>query len=195
MKIDHGRHSLYSYLTTGNHRTIFSAVTGANRHVHDENIYLNHYKGKGKNQDIQDLCDAQEKKLNFAISTLRKELRLKTNLLMQAASIAAEHKECIARNEMKIAELQSHAGKLDSTNDELKKAKGQIEALEKELKKRDETVVSCEWKIKELACKNSKLISRAHTYSNNLKSKVSIHTRTLSAIDLIDYAGTAHHQK
>lgn len=101
---------------------------------------------------------------------------------MQAASIAAEHKECIARNEMKIAELQSSAGKLDSTADELKKAKGQIEALEKELKKRDETVVSCESRIKELACKNSKLISRGHIYSNNLKTKVSIHTRTLSVM-------------
>lgn len=158
-------------------------------------MFLNHCNGKDKDQFIEDLCAAHVKKLYVTIATLRKELKIKTNLLVQTASIATEHKACIARNEMKIADLQSYAEKHDSTADELKEAKRQIEVLGKELEKRDETVNSCESKIKELALKNSKLISRTHTYNNNFKAKVSIHTSKLSAVNLIDYAGIAHYPK
>lgn len=182
-------------MTTGNDISRFSVVTKANRHIHDEDMYLNLCKGNGKDQYIKELCATQVKKLNDAITTLRKELKLKTNLLMQAASTAAEHKKCIAQNEMKMAELMFYAEKLESTADELKEAKRQIEILGKELEKRDETVVSYESKIQELAFKNSKLINRGHTYNNNLKTKVSIYTSSLSVINLVDYTGIAHNPK
>lgn len=181
-------------MTTGYGKSRFSVVTKANRQIHDENMYLNHCKDKGEDQYIKELCAAQVKKLNVAITNLREELKLKTNLLIQAA---AEQTECIAKNEMKIAELQLYSDKLESTVDELKEAKRQIEILGKQLEMRDETVVSFESKIKELALKNSKLINRAHTYNNKLKTKVSIYeyTRSLLVINLVDYAGIAQNSK
>lgn len=94
---------------------------------------------------------------------------------MRATSATTEYKERIAKNDVKVAELESHIAKLESTVDDLTAAKTQIKILDRELRDRDETVFSCDAKIRELAVKNSNLIDRLSSYKNNLKTKVRTH--------------------
>lgn len=163
----------------------FTTVTRERKGVSDEmetlrrenfDLKLRLYcKNEAKQQQIKEyskklFCESPD-----VISTLRQELKLKTNQLIKANSATAKHKDSIAQNEVKIAELESYIAKLESTADDLTAAKMQIKVLGEELKDRDETVFSCEAKIQELAVNNSNLIARLHAHENNLKTKVCTH--------------------
>lgn len=160
----------------------FTTETGQGKDIFDEmqelrkenfNLKLRLYcKNEAKKQHIKEHCKIQFSESPVVISSLRQELKLKTNLLIKANNATVKQKDCIAKNEVKIAELESYIAKLESTTDDLMAAKTQIKVLGKELKDRDETVFSCEAKIQELAVNNSNLIDRIRSHENNLKTKV-----------------------
>lgn len=125
-----------------------------------------------RSNDLLDtpVCEAH------VITTLRKDLKLKTEQMMQVASTIEMQnkmiKDCFAEKEAKFAELQSNKEKLKQTSDELEMAKARIEILKSGLKMTQDTVSSCETKIKKLTDKNSILIDNVEIYSNdNLKIK------------------------
>lgn len=163
----------------------FTTVTSQTRNIFDElralrkenfNLQLRLYcKNEAKLQHNKGHWENQKGESPVVISSLRQELKLKTYLLMRATSATAEYKERIAKNDVKVAELESHIAKLESTADDLTAAKTQIKILDSELRDRDETVFSCDAKIRELAVKNSNLIDRLSSYKNNLKTKVCTH--------------------
>lgn len=163
----------------------FRTVTSQTKDIYDEvqelrkenfNLQLRLYcKNEAKQQQHR---EQQVSESPVVISSLRKELKLKTKLLMRATSATDECKECIAKNEVKIAELESQIAKLEYTADDLTAAKTQIKVLGMELSDRDETVFSCEAKIRELAVQNSNLIDlidSLRSNKNNQKAKVRTH--------------------
>lgn len=163
-------------IKTGRKQTIIEELQSLRNENFNLKLEKHCFPSLGKSQCSKDLFDRPVCE-SHVITTLRKELKIKTEIMMQtAATIEMQKKmlkDSVAENEAKFAELMSYIEKLKPTADELKTAKARIEELKSELRISEETVTSCEAKIKELAVKNSRLIDSVLTYRNdNFKTKV-----------------------